>query len=364
MGENVLRYKKQKTTSLNNNKTLMTSSSNQQRQQQLAQWVLKELSGDDDSQRAIPLKAITSDAGFRRYFRVQTPQGALIAVDAPPTTEDTDAFVNIANAWRMGQVRVPRVLAVNLRQGFMLQEDLGNTPLQSVLNHQTADQYYLQCFETLQAIQQQPSKQLPEYNEELMSFELSLYLDWFLKKLLGFDSDIPGVNGMFNGLVKTILQQPSGTVHRDYHSRNLMVLPDGELGVIDFQGALHGPQLYDVVSLLKDCYVQWPREKVYEWLHLFTEQHSELKQFNTDVLRTWFDFTGLQRHFKCLGIFSRLWLRDGKSGYLAHIPRTFDYVLSVCRQYPQFQPHARWLEQKVQPVLAERLTTVREEASV
>ena len=347
------------------------------RREQLAQWVVSVLSGESSPSgdhgnlcegTSMPLQAIGSDAGFRKYYRVQTPHRTLVAVDAPPATEDTRAFVNIATQWREGGVHVPEVFAVDFEHGFMLQEDLGDTPMQVLLQGSTADQHYPELLDTLLIVQKQSPDNLPPYDETLICFELSLYPQWFLGALMGFDTEEPQIlkqlTELFSSLVSTLLEQPKGTVHRDYHSRNLMRAPDDSIGVIDFQGALHGPLLYDVVSLLRDCYISWPEEKIDLWFSSFIARHPVLAGYDPEQLQIWFDLTGLQRHLKCLGIFSRLWLRDGKPAYLNDIPRTLGYVLSVCQRYPQFKEHAEWLQKCVEPFVNERLKQVVEEASV
>ncbi|WP_419835887.1 aminoglycoside phosphotransferase family protein [Endozoicomonas atrinae] len=347
------------------------------RREQLAQWVVSVLSGESSPSGdhgnlceggSMPLQAIGSDAGFRKYYRVQTPHRTLVAVDTPPATEDTRAFVNIATRWREGGIHVPEVFAVDYEHGFMLQEDLGDTPMQVLLQGSTADQHYPELLDTLLTVQKQLPDNLPPYDEKLIRFELSIYPQWFLGAFMGFDTEEPQIlkqlTGLFSSLVSTLLEQPKGTVHRDYHSRNLMRAPDGSIGVIDFQGALHGPLLYDVVSLLRDCYISWPEEKIDLWFSSFIARHPLLAGYDPEQLKIWFDLTGLQRHLKCLGIFSRLWLRDGKPGYLNDIPRTLGYVLSVCQRYPQFKEHAEWLQKGVEPFVNERLKQVVEEASV
>lgn len=349
------------------------------RREQLAQWVVTVLTTDNHSLSdsdttgegtAMPLQAIGSDAGFRKYYRVQTPQRTLVAVDAPPTTEDTRSFVEIAARWRSAGVRVPQVFAVDYDFGFMLQEDLGDTPMQALLQstheYKAEDKYYPELLKTLLLVQKQAPEHLPPYDEKLIRFELSLYPQWFLGALLKLETSEPLIaaqlNGLFSSLVPAMLEQPRGTVHRDYHSRNLMLTPDGTIGVIDFQGALHGPLLYDVVSLLRDCYISWPEEQVDLWFSSFMAGHPVLADYDPVQLKTWFDLTGLQRHLKCLGIFSRLWLRDGKPGYLQEIPRTLGYVLSICDRYPQFKDHARWLNKQVKPLVNKRLQQVMEDA--
>ena len=342
----------------------MSYQGNLQRKEQLARWVLSVISDTEEATTSMPLQSIGGDAGFRHYYRVQSPEGTLVAVDAPVATEDSRTFVRIAGDWRRGGVMVPKIKAVDYQNGFMLQEDFGDTPLQAVLNEQSAEGYYRKAFTTLEKIQQQSPEDLPAYDEAFIRFELSIYPEWFLDHLLGLGSEMPNLQPFFSQLVEVILQQPVGTVHRDYHSRNLMVTDQNELGVIDFQGALHGSLLYDPVSLLKDCYVSWSDEQINRWLQSFTRHHAHLKQYDFEQIRYWFDLAGLQRHLKCLGIFSRLWLRDSKPGYLVDIPGTFNYVLETCRRYPDFQHHAQWLEQQVQPVLMQRIRAVQAEAGV
>ena len=335
------------------------------RKEQLAQWMVKTLVADErflldtavTSEQPLPLQAIGCDAGFRNYYRVQTPVQSLIAVDAPTATEDSRSFVDIARCWRQGGVFVPQVFAVDYEQGFMLQEDLGDTLIQHVLQPSTADHYYPQLLDTLLTIQQQPSDRLPVYDEHALQLELSLYPQWFLKALLKVDTETADIaqalTELFSQLIGAITEQPQGTVHRDFHCRNLMLTPDGTISVIDFQGARHGPLLYDVASLLKDCYIAWPQARVDGWFADFMRRHPVFSVYDLAKLQTWFDLIGLQRHLKCLGIFSRLWLRDGKSGYLNDIPRTLTYVLSICQRY--FPVHAQWLQERVVPLVNDRI---------
>ena len=193
----------------------------------------------------LPLQPIGSDAGFRKYYRLQTPQQTIVAVDAPPETEDTRAFVKIDRCWKKGGINVPEVYAVDYDHGFMLQEDFGDEPLQSLLHGGAEDQFYPQLLDILLTIQQQPVDILPPYDETLIRFELSLYPQWFLGELLGLDTQNAELkeqlSSLFDELTSVFTSQPHGTVHRDYHSRNLMLTPENTIGVIDFQGALNGP---------------------------------------------------------------------------------------------------------------------------
>lgn len=336
----------------------MTTSA-RERFNHLAHWTHSQLLTDVEIPSWITqLQPVGGDAGFRKYFRIQTPEGSLLAVDAPPETEDSKAFVQIAALLSETGIHVPEIKAVDYDQGFLLVEDLGDTLLLGQLNDETVDGFYRQAFSVLEQLQSSKADELPAYSESLLATELNIYPEWFLGELLGIefgDQEQEQLTALFQTLVQNACQQPQVMVHRDFHSRNLMLLPEGELGVIDFQGALQGPVLYDVVSLLKDCYITWPREKVLAWLQLFVEQHPVLCQEDFSTCVRWFDLMGLQRHLKCLGIFARLWFRDGKPGYLKDIPTTFNYVLDVCQRYDEFQPYADWLKERVAPVLAENI---------
>lgn len=296
------------------------------------------------------LSPVGSDAGFRKYFRFNHQGRSFVAVDAPPTTEDNHGFVTIADLWRKNGVHVPQVFAVDYEHGFMIQEDFGDVLLYTVLSSDNANLYYPELLDTLKPIQALPADTLPPYDETLIRFELSLYPQWFLIQFMKLES-LPDLTAIFDLLVQTFAEQPQGTVHRDFHSRNLMLTNDSDIGVIDFQGALNGPLLYDPASLLRDCYLLWPPEQVNQWLLNFAAHHPVLKTYTFEQVQRWFDLTGLQRHLKCLGIFARLWLRDGKDGYLKELPRTLGYVLDVCQRYPELQAHGRWLGEQVQPVL-------------
>ncbi|WP_252179314.1 phosphotransferase [Endozoicomonas sp. 4G] len=343
----------------------MTTSAHD-RLQQLEQWAYKTLApGQTLPTQAAQMNPVGGDAGFRSYYRVQVPEGSLLAVDAPPETEDSRAFVAIAGLLKAQGICVPDVHAVDYQSGFMLVDDFGDTLLLEALDDNNADQFYKKALAIILQIQRCEPDTLPPYSRELLMTELDIYPQWFLKELLGLDIDSNSsqqLDQLFELLTGAALQQPKGFVHRDFHSRNLMVLAEGNLGVIDFQGALHGPVLYDVVSLLKDCYISWPRQKVESWLRMFIQSHPRLKELNFETSLKWFDWIGLQRHLKCLGIFSRLWFRDNKPQYLPEIPATFAYVMDVCDRYEELAFHGKWLRQSVAPILEECITATRKEA--
>lgn len=335
----------------------------QTRQQELAQWVQTCLgSGVPVSQGTTQLLPVGGDAGFRSYYRILTPEGSLLAVDAPPATEDSRAFVDVARRLGQAGITVPGVKLVDYDQGFMLIEDLGNTHLLDLLNEKVVDTAYTDALKLLQTIQSTNVDGLPDYGPSLLQTELDLFTEWFLTRLIGIElsnADRKLFSGMDQLLIASVLEQPTCFVHRDYHSRNLMMMPGLEIGVIDFQGALHGPALYDVVSLLKDCYICWPRNQVEGWLRQFVQRHETLKSVQWSTCLRWFDWVGMQRHLKCLGIFTRLWIRDGKPQYLSSIPVTFFYVLEACERYPAFAEHADWLRKRVLPVLDQSIAQVQ-----
>lgn len=323
------------------------------RQLALTNWVTL---NTPDSWHPIHLQSLGGDAGFRRYFRFQQPSRWL-AVDAPPATEDSQQFVSIANLIRTLGVHSPKILAAAPAKGFLLVEDMGDRLLFRTANRSNADQLYKLAIDTLLQLQgcaDQPSL-IPRYDRSLLRRELEIFSEWFVTKLLGHE---PGaqeqqlLDRMFTQLEGNSLAQPQGFVHRDYHSRNLILRGDNQLGVIDFQGALWGGITYDLVSLLRDCYLRWPEEKVLEWARYYHQRAMDLARIpsvsESEFMR-WFDWLGLQRHIKVLGIFARLQLRDSKPGYLSDLPLVIRYTLEVAARYPELEPFADWFAQQLLP---------------
>ncbi len=298
----------------------------------------------------------SSDASFRRYFRVKTPDGQFIIMDAPPSKENIEPFIRIAKLLTQSQVNVPIIFHQNLTDGFLLLEDFGNQCFLDQLTISTATDLYQSAFDSLFKLQTQTSLQnagLPDYDEPLLYRELAIFDEWFLGRFL--DIQIPSaiwenVNAL---LTASALEQPRTCVHRDYHSRNLMVLAHDSPGVIDFQDAVIGPITYDLVSLLRDCYIAWPEQQLAQWRFNYFErlQQAGRIQYSEARFNRWFDLMGLQRHLKAIGIFSRLHLRDGKSNYLSDIPRTLNYVTTVCAIYPELAEFNDFLHEHVLPVL-------------
>lgn len=320
----------------------------------LTNWVTQQTQAE---QHPIELASLGSDAGFRRYFRYQTPSQWL-AVDAPPASEDTHQFLAIARLIEQQGVRSPRIAAADAENGFLLVEDMGDRLFFRAVNTGNADSLYQQALNTLLQLQriQDDNALIPRYDRALLRRELEIFSEWFAGKLLGHPLNTAEqklLDELFTLLEDNALAQPQTFVHRDYHSRNLLLLGDGSLGVIDFQGALWGGVTYDLVSLLRDCYLLWPAEKVKSWALDYRQQainaHIIPDVSETEFLR-WFDWLGLQRHIKVLGIFARLNLRDGKTGYLNDLPLVIRYTLEIAGQYPELQAFAAWFKQTLLPV--------------
>jgi len=321
---------------------------------------------------------VAGDASFRRYFRVwrsadgQTAQGAqadqaFIVMDAPPEHEDCRPFVTLAQHWRSQGVKVPAIVQQDLAQGFLLMEDFGDRLLLGQLNTTNADPLYNNALAELLRIQQLPDNPdypLAAYSHDLLNREMALFRDWLLQRQLGLvlnSRDLAMLDTSFALLRESASAQPRVPVHRDYHSRNLLVTgSDDRPGVIDFQDAVMGPVTYDLVSLLKDCYVQWPYERVQNWLESYRQSslNAGLHSADASTFRQWFELMGMQRHLKAAGIFARLALRDGKPDYLNDIPRTLGYLYSASGRQPALQPFHHWLSNTVIPAVESTLGPV------
>jgi aminoglycoside/choline kinase family phosphotransferase len=298
----------------------------------------------------------SSDASFRRYFRINTPDGQFIVMDAPPEKEKIEPFIYVAGLMADAQIHVPLILAQNIDDGFLLLEDLGSDSFLNKLTEHNADILYQSALHSLFKLQTNihtANTTLPCYDKALLERELGIFAEWFLEQHLDIEIPIELWQNVCSILINSALEQPVTCVHRDYHSRNLMVLDNNELGVIDFQDAVLGAITYDLVSLLRDCYVDWSASQVEQWLSSYYQRlfaagliTCELSQF-----KRWFDLMGMQRHLKAIGIFSRLNLRDNKPAYLNDIPRTLNYVIAQADAYPEFAEFSTFLNQSVLPIL-------------
>ena len=323
----------------------------------LTRWVVEDL-GFTGSR----IEPASADASFRRYFRVTRAADTYIVMDAPPDKEDVAPFVAVARILAGMKLNVPIVLARDASAGLLLLSDLGSIQYLDELKAERAvDRLYADALRALVVMQtagDAGAYGLPAYDRALLLRELRLLPEWFLGRHLGLDiSAALGsvLDRLFDALVHAALAQPTAFVHRDYHSRNLLLTADRNPGILDFQDAVVGPVTYDAVSLLKDCYIAWPTPRVHAWLLDYREQ---LLRAGVDAgadaaeFVRWFDLMGLQRHIKVLGIFARLYYRDGKSGYLKDLPRVLDYVRATAAAYPEAAEFAAFLSLKVEPAFA------------
>lgn len=311
------------------------------------------------------LRRVSDDASFRRYFRAKIGERSWIFVDAPPEEEDSEPFVQVAARLGAHGLNVPRVIDADLAAGFMMLSDLGDDLyLDHVREYEKADnelaveRLYADAFSSLVRIQKIPAIDLPAYDDRLLRQEMDLFPEWFLAEQLGMALDEKEFDLLMQVselLIDNALAQPVVLVHRDYHSRNLMVTSRQNPGILDFQDAVYGPVTYDLVSLLKDCYVRFPASRIHKWVedyrYLAIQEGIVAPSISSATFKRWFDLMGLQRHLKCAGIFSRLHLRDGKARYLGDVPLVVDYIREVCDQYGELAPFRIWMNERVVPLL-------------
>ncbi len=292
-----------------------------------------------------PVVPASSDASFRNYFRVATSSGPVILMDAPPEREDSRSFIDVAGRLLECGVNAPRVLASDLDEGFLLLSDLGDECYLACLDDDSADALYDDAIAALVAMQRHGRTDgLPDYDEAMLRNEMALFPDWLLERHLGLDTAPvrAELEAAMDALVAAALDQPRVFVHRDYHSRNLMRTTHDNPGILDFQDAVTGPITYDLVSLLRDCYIAWPEARVDAWVENYRERAATagLDVGEPGTFRRWFDLMGVQRHLKASGIFARLYHRDGKPGYLADIPRTWNHIAALLDRHDELRPLA------------------------
>lgn len=320
--------------------------------QQLNDWLAVVL-----EKKSYGIEPASSDASFRRYFRVTIDGETLIAMDAPPPQEDCTPFVHVAEVFGAAGLNVPKIIAQDIPNGFLLLSDLGNTTFLSALQApnglEVAADLYRDASNALIKMQLASKPEVfPPYDEALLTREMQLFPDWYVAKHLNVtltDAQQQLMNKTFAMLNANILAQPKVYVHRDYHSRNLMVQENShDLGVLDFQDAVYGPITYDLVSLLKDAYISWEEDQILDWAVRYWQSarqaglpmSEDFAEFYRD-----FEWMGAQRHIKVLGIFARLYHRDGKDGYLKDMPLVMDYLRRVCDRYIELKPFLRLLDE-------------------
>ncbi|MEO6926614.1 MAG: phosphotransferase [Rhodanobacter sp.] len=292
---------------------------------------------------AATLAPASADASFRSYWRTSRGDQSWILMDSPPAQEDPAPWLAIGARLAAAGLHAPAVHAQDLQQGFLLIEDLGDRLYLPALNERSVDTLYGQAMEALLRMQRDVDViGMQSYDRAFLQRELEIMPEWFLARHLGFIPDCGEwdvLEAAFTVLLASALEQPRRFVHRDFHSRNLLIVDSNNPGIIDFQGALLGPITYDLASLLRDCYITWDREQVEAWADGYRLHLQAAHLIDADVdrerFRRWFDLIGLQRHIKVLGIFCRLHYRDGKHGYLDDLPRVYDYVIEVAGRYPE-----------------------------
>ena len=328
---------------------------NTQREQLIQTWITSVLGSDQ-----FETHFLAGDASFRRYARIKLNNKTCMLMDAPPEKEDCGPFVTIDEFFAAHGVRVPKIVAKDLTQGFLLLEDFGDVLLSTLLNDQTVDDYYAQCFKQLIQLQDiDGTAHFPEYSYDKLISEMELLTDWLLPALQIQPSaeESALIKRTFAILANAAVAQPQVIVHRDFHSRNLMkIAGEQELGVIDFQDAVIGAYTYDLISITRDAYVQWNADRVYRWFKMFyellpeaTTQNRSFEQFKREA-----DLMAIQRHIKILGIFVRLFERDGKSGYLKDLPRVMWYLLQESQGYAELEAFIQFIQQRVMPKFVEK----------
>jgi N-acetylmuramate 1-kinase len=312
----------------------------------LQEWLAVVLAAPFTSQ------SMTPGAGTRRYFRISSADRTFVAMDSP-ADKKCIAFVHLAEKFHAAGVAAPKIYAMDLQQGFLLLTDFGDNLYGSVLNADNVDRLYQQALQTLLLIQSCPAA--GEYS--LQPFDMLHYrekMQWFvefyLRRYVNFtfnQGQQPACERIFDVLITTALQQPKICVHYDYHCRNLIALPNGQTGVLDFQDAVLGPITYDLMSLLRDCYIDWPVTQVYHWMEQYRQmalRAGVLLEENPEIWRRWCDFSSAQRHIKCIGLFARFHILGTSSGYLSYIPRSLNYLRQICTRYTELSALEQLLE--------------------
>ena len=300
---------------------------------------------------------LAGDASFRRYFRIEHNNTLGVAMDAPPELEDSHSFINIQQHLSELALNVPQLYHVDLALGFILMNDLGDTWLwHEALNHNSPLLYQTALDDLLIMQHQKSPPNLAPFDAQFMGKELVFFTQWFLEGYLQLSlsaTEQQLLNQTFSQLIAMAESQPYYFTHRDYHSRNLMVLPHNKIGILDFQDAVLGPITYDLVSLLRDCYIALDVAQLQQHLNYYFEQATRLgllPSHDFQQFQKWFDWMGLQRHLKAIFIFARKLLRDDNSHFLSYIPRTLDYVITISTQYSEFADFHAFLQNRVIPV--------------
>lgn len=325
------------------------------RRQQLHSWLDKVI-----GLGTVQLRPLSGDASFRRYFRIVAKGQSFVVMDAPPDQESCNTFVDIAGRLHAARIRAPEIVAADQEYGFLLLSDFGDRQyLQQLtapgVGTEEVDNLYTDAMRTLSKMQRHlQAADLPYYSAEQLTGEMQLFRKWLLQEYLALDGAvmIKILDEVFDLLTDNALAQPQVFTHGDYHSRNIMDCRPDDPGILDFQDARRGPFTYDLVSLLKDCYVKWPRlwinDRVCYYFEQFCRSYADVDR---RVFLRWFDLMGVQRHLKAAGIFARLYIRDDKAGYLPDIPRTLSYITDLYDDYPELRSLIELINNRVMPAV-------------
>lgn len=292
------------------------------------------------------LSVVSADASFRKYYRLSADGETVVVMDSSLELDSLSPFLDISQRLLNASVKAPHILEQNTKEGYLILEDFGDVQLLDVLSESNFKQHYLNTMNEILKMHKADVTSLPLYDKAFLHFEMDLMHEWYFQKNLNLvlkQEQNSMLQKTLNAISDVVLQQPQGVfVHRDFHSRNIMLTSKNEIGVIDYQDAMSGAITYDLVSLLKDCYIAFKRENIEELALVFRDKKG-LKVSNAEFLK-WFDFMGLQRHIKVLGIFSRLSIRDGKDGYLKDIPLVLKYTIETASRYDETQELAQFLK--------------------
>lgn len=331
-----------------------------ERKKALELWLTKEQGISFAACQPMP-----GDASSRRYFRLYTKENSFVLMDAPSLQENCRSFIAIANTLRDKGLHTPEIIRADVEKGFLLLSDFGDATYLKSLNAQTADSLYQRALQALAVMQQcrhVNGLSIPLFTREFMWQEWAWHKEWFLEKWLGLTltTEEEALDHCYSLIVESAATQAQVFMHRDYHSANLMVLADNKIGILDFQDAFIGPVTYDLVSLLRDCYIEWPQEQVTNWVLAYLQQLHQLHLLTSVDEATflrWFDYMSLQRHLKALLTFARKKVRDQEPRYLKYIPRTLEYLLSVSQRYTEFEVLFDYLDTKVKPAFLRTITS-------
>ena len=304
---------------------------------------LKQIGGDYQTD----LHPIAGDASFRRYFRLLTNDTSRILMDAPPPGEDVRPFIDINHRLRTAGLHAPEIFHADTHNGFLLLEDFGDDLYRDVLTKNNSDTYFPGLFDVLKTMAQAvDASGLPEIDTQALRLDLDLFFDWYLghhRKAVSFREFDQAWDEFCGHLIDSALEQPQCFIHRDFHSCNLLRIDSNDIGIIDFQDASRGPVSYDLISILWDRYISWPRVQLEIWIEEFRLALG--LEINTRQWLRYCDLMALQRNFKIVGIFARLHYRDEKDGYIEMIPRFYQYLLETLQHYPEFKRVLHLLEQ-------------------